>query len=156
MLALGIHAFDQDMNGGWRPLAAREGCAGEAAELIRKYREFVENRTRILYWHEGQLRARIGETERAIELFDRSRRRNSDEYGWNHYVDATIAFLRRDRSALEAARARLARSTIPEWERSRPNPQPMNMHVVDRLITCFGRTYQEAYGAAGPCGPEAR
>jgi hypothetical protein len=110
LMALNIHAFDQDLNGGWRPIAARDGCVGEAADLIRAYREFVTSRTLILYWHEGQLRAQLGETEAAIALFEQSRYEPADdEYGWNHYVDATIAFLRHDRPALEAARGRLAK-----------------------------------------------
>lgn len=147
MLALGIHAFDQDHQGGWRPLAERPECRDEAADLIRAYRQFVVERTRILYWHEGQLRAEIGETDAAIALFDQSRRTGSDDYGWNHYVDASIAFLRRDLTALEAARARLSTSRIPDWAASRPNPRPMNLDVVDALIRCFGSSYADAYGA---------
>ncbi len=157
-MALDIHAFDQDLNGGWRPIAQRDGCVDEAADLIRAYREFVTSRTLILYWHEGQLRAELGETEAAIALFERSRREPADdEYGWNHYVDATIAFLRQDRSALEAARGRLAKAKVPDfpadWRGSRG---PMNLDVVDGLLSCFGRSYKDAYGAKECRGPAPR
>lgn len=38
LLALDQPAFDQDMQGGWRALAAK-GCELEAAELIRLWRD---------------------------------------------------------------------------------------------------------------------
>ena len=38
MLALDQQAFDQDMDGGWRPLGQRDGCEAAAAELIREWR----------------------------------------------------------------------------------------------------------------------
>jgi hypothetical protein len=156
LMALNIHAFDQDLNGGWRPIAAREECVDEAADLIRDYRKFVTWRTLILYWHEGQLRAQLGGTEAAIALFEQSRYPPAnDEYGWNHYVDATIAFLRQNRPALEAARGRLAKAKIPDfpadWSGSRG---PMNLDVVDGLLRCFGRSYKEAYSAE-ECRPPA-
>ena len=157
MMALRIDAFDQDMNGGWRPLARRPECRDEAAELIRVYREFVEPRIRLLYWHEGQIRAGLGQHDAAIALFEKSRRDDEDEYGWNHYVDATIAFLRGDRISLESARARLASSRIPDrgpdW---RGFAGPMNLDVVDGFIRCFGRPYEEAYGTPACRQPESR
>lgn len=143
MMALGIDAFDQDMNGGWRPLAQRAECQDVAADLIRDYRAFIVDRTRLLYWHEGQLRAGLGQTAAAIGLFEQARRPDSDEFGWNHYVDATIAFLRGDRPALLAARTRLAAMRPP------PNrTEPMNLGVVDGFVHCFGQPYREAYGTA--------
>jgi hypothetical protein len=108
MMSLSLRDFDQDMNGGWRSLAHTPGCRKAAAGLIRRYRKKHDS-TSILYWHEGQLRAQIGQTARAIRLFDLSRKpAGSDPIGWNHYVDATIAFLKRDRPALLKARSRLA------------------------------------------------
>jgi hypothetical protein len=150
MRALGMDAFDQDMTGGWRALSQRPGCEARAAGLIRDYRTFLEQRLPILYWHEAQLRAGLGENEAAIALMERSRRRD-DRYGWNPYVEATIAFLRGDRPALIAARARLAalprpadfeEQTLPNGYRTR---WPQNLDVVDGLIRCFGRPYRNAY-----------
>lgn len=155
MLALDQQAFDQDMDGGWRELAARPGCTLIAADLIRDYREIHQSDPGILYWHEGQLRASEGQAERAIALFEQSRK-TGDTFGWNLYVDASIAFLREDRPALEAARDALARlprpaDFAPRDSRGRPIEinWPPNLHVVDRFIACFGYGYREAY--AGRC-----
>ena len=65
MLALDWRAFDQDMNGGWRPLSYA-GCDLEAAELIRRWRYEKREHISVLYWHEGQLRANIGQTQEAV------------------------------------------------------------------------------------------
>ncbi len=153
MMSLSLAEFDQDMNGGWRAIARVPSCRKAAADLIRRYRK-KHGATPILYWHLGQLRAEVGQKDRAIRLFDLSRKpMEADPIGWNHYVDATIAFMRRDRPALLAARQRLA--AIPKLEGFNPvspSGQPINMtwppnlNVVDGLIACFGRGYEEAYG----------
>jgi hypothetical protein len=150
-LALSQEAFDQDLSGGWRVLAERPGCEGEAAQLIRDYRTATEARIHILYWHEGQLRANIGQYAEAIRLMEASRKAD-DRFGWNPYVDATVAFLRGDRTALVAARATLAELRRPPEFHDRILPNgfhmswPPNLVVVDGLIRCFGRPYREAYG----------
>lgn len=152
LLALDEHSFDQDMDGGWRAVARQEECSEVAADLIREYRETRGLTSTILYWHEGQLRAFAGSTDEAIRLFEKSRK-TFDIFGWNLYVDASIAFLKRDKPALLAAREALARLPRPEDF----NPQdaqgnvvniswPPNLSVVDGLITCFDRGYKEAYG----------
>lgn len=153
MLSLGERAFDQDMSGGWRTLAARETCLDVAADLIRDYREIHGLTSTILYWHEGQLRAAAGDVDRAVQLFAESRINGDDPYGWNPYVDATIAFLRHDFAALVDARDALARIPRPDsfpildadgkpidvsW--------PPNLDVVDHLIACFDQEYLAAYG----------
>ncbi|HTU10207.1 MAG TPA: hypothetical protein VMG08_04840 [Allosphingosinicella sp.] len=155
MLDLGINAFDQDHQGGWRPLSDRPGCAGAAADLIRDYRTFVLDRIPILYWHEGQLRAEAGQNEEAARLMDRTRRAAGDPRApwWNAYVDATIAFLRGDRAGLVQARARLA--AVPraaDWPAGQA--WPPNLRVVDGLVACFGRPYRDAYGTPA-CLPAA-
>jgi len=156
MLDLGLNAFDQDMNGGWRALAQRPACEARAADLIRDYRDFARQRMGLLAWHEGQLRANLGQNEAAIALMGQSRHPDDGD-GWNFYADATVAFLRGDRSALVAARERLAALPRPEGFRDQELPGgyrvrwPMNLDVVDALVRCFGRPYREAYGA-----PECR
>jgi hypothetical protein len=151
MLALGMDAFDQDHQGGWRPLSERPGCQVAAADLIRDYRAFLQDRLPILYWHEGQLRAEAGQTAEAISLMDRTRREAGDERApwWNVYVDATLAFLRGDRPALVAARERLA--AVPRPDDTGGRRWPPNLAVVDGLLRCFGRPYREAYGVT--CNP---
>ena len=72
----------------------------------------------------------------------------------------TVAFLNGDRAGLEAARARLAATPEPDnWAevtasfREKYNVQikwPMNLDVLDGLIACFGKSYDEAYGDCRP------
>ncbi len=155
MMALSQHDFDQDLQGGWRPLADRAGCRLVAADLIRDYRRTHQSEDRILYWHEGQLRGLEGQTEAAISLFERARRSDTDVIGWNHYVDATIAFLRRDREGVLASRARLVALPRPDnFARNdsagRPLAWPLNLRIVERFASCSGRTYAEALDDS-PC-----
>lgn len=152
LLALDEHSFDQDMNGGWRAVARQEGCDEVAADLIREYRETRGLTSTILYWHEGQQRAFAGSTDEAIRLFEKSRKA-FDVFGWNLYVDASIAFLKRDKPALLAAREALARLPRPEYFDRRDAKGnvvdiswPPNLSFVDGFITCFDREYKEAYG----------
>jgi hypothetical protein len=157
IMALDQRAFDQDRTGGWRLLARNPRCRAVAADLIRDYREAHGLSASILFWHEGQMRANAGQTERAIALFDRSRREEPDAFGWNLYVDASIAFLRGDRPALEAARNALAAlprpaDFAPRDTQGRPVNMawPPNLNVVDALAACFGRPYAMAYSCAAP------
>lgn len=156
MLALTRDEFDQDLDGGWRPLGQIEGCEEAAAELIREWRHAKRDHTSILYWHEGQMRAYAGQTDQAIALFELTRSSMDDDaiFGWNHYVDGTIAFLRGNREGLSRSMERL--DAIPEpSENSFTRPDgtvvqlnwPPNMNVLKRFEYCWGRTYAEAYGS---------
>lgn len=163
LLALDENGFDQDLQGGWRALSAR-GCGREAADLIRDWRLAHKAEGMILYWHEGQLRAEIGETEAAIALFRQSYKPADQDHGgsWRPYVDGSIAFLRRDRAGLEAERAKLAALPRPadfEEEAKGPDGKPIlmpdgkpwriswppNLNVLDRLLRCWDKPYSEAY-----------
>jgi hypothetical protein len=156
MMTLEYEPFDQDPNGGWRELARRPGCREPAADLIRAYRELAQLRIGTLTWHEGQLRAGLGQSEEAMRLFEATRDATNED-GWNYYVDATIAFLRGDREALLVARQSLAALPAPaefaNWRHSTGQPLrwPLNLDVVDGLLRCLGRPYDEAYGS-----PECR
>ncbi len=152
LLALAPEAFDQDLTGGWRAVSQRSGCMGIAADLIRDYRANIERRLSNLDWHEGQLRATMGRNRDAIRLMESSRRPRDP--AWNLYVDATVAFLRGDRAALRAARARLAALPRPPGFEDYVLPNgyhvtwPPNLVVIDGLIRCFGRPYGEASSTA--------
>lgn len=157
MLALSLHDFDQTEEG-WRSLDA-EGCERQTAEAIRQYRtinaQVLGEEADTLVWHEGQLRASAGETDEAIRLMLIGRDRDSD--ATRPYTDATVAFLRRDRTALLAARDRLVALPMPEafgraaarYAASYPDlpalTWPLNLNIVDGLIACFDRPYREAY-----------
>ena len=114
--------------------------------------------------------ASAGMNAQAIPVLASARKDPSrDLAGWNHYVDATIAFLAGDRTALEQARDRLAAvphdsaSGLPPLvdgyiEFPAPSGQPPmrmrwppNIDVVEGFIACFGRPYNEAYGSS--CRP---
>ena len=158
MLALPLQDFDQTP-AGWRSLDA-EGCEAVGAEAIARYREV--NREALanqdlgtLIWHEGQLRAAAGQTEAAIALMLEGRNEESDAI--QPYVDATVAYLRRDREALLAARERLLALPVPDYfaaavERYKvsypdhpPPTWPLNRDKVEGFVDCFDRPYREAY-----------
>jgi hypothetical protein len=129
-----------------------------AADLIRDYRRQGRSTRRglnqsILFWHEGQLRAMMGQNARAISLFERARLTGADPAGWNLYVDATVAFMRKNLVALRRDREALARMPRPTWWRPHEisghvinMAWPPNLNIIDGLIRCFGKTYEEAYG----------
>ena len=163
MLNLNYDAFDQDLRaggGGWRKIANRPGCELTAADLIRDYRD--ENRVHepLLYWHEGQLRALAGQTLQAVSLYERTKSEGRND--WNAYVDATVAFLEKDKAALVAARERLLAVEPPDGEVLVNGSieivddagvrhlfrWPLNIEVVDQLLECFGETYRNAQVAA--------
>lgn len=158
MLALPLHEFDQT-DAGWRSLDVPD-CEAVVAETIARYR--VQNRealagqdTGTLVWHEGQLRAAAGQTEAAIALMLEGRDAESDAI--QPYVDASVAFLRQDRPALEAAYARLMALPVPDYftraaERYAANypdlpplTWPLNRDKVEGFLACFDRPYREAY-----------
>ncbi|MEM1133373.1 MAG: hypothetical protein AAGH53_10575 [Pseudomonadota bacterium] len=155
MLELDLDDFDQDFNGGWRTLAY-QGCGLEAAELIREWRFRKREHRSILYWHEGQLRASEGQTKQAIALFELTYKSPDlhADFGWNHYVDGTIAFLRNDKERLNAAIERLQKLPEPE-DNSFTKPDgtvvklswPPNLNVLRGFQKCWGKSYKEAYGS---------
>jgi hypothetical protein len=166
MMALSPDAFDQDLSGGWRALEEKPGCTEAAANLLRDWREAHRAELKIgdlhiNYWHEGQLRAGLdGQTQRAVRLLLAGVNPQVEGDGFQDYALGTVAFLNGDRAGLEAARARLAATPEPEnWAevtasfREKYGVQikwPMNLEVLDGLIACFGKGYDEAYGDCRP------
>lgn len=125
-----------------------------------------------MVWHEAQLRAFAGQSAQAAALMEQTRAPEAtDRMGWNPYVDATIAFLRKDRRALEQAHARLAAVPPPIGEgippvidgymqvdmsdgTTRKMRFPQNIDVVEGLAQCFDKSYAEAY-SSDACRPRA-
>jgi hypothetical protein len=144
----GFEAFDQDMKGGWRTLADQHGCEDKAADIIRNYRQKYQSIIPLLYWHEAQVRASIGESNQAVALMKLSREPVAeDQSGWNPYVDATVAFLRNDKSSFLRAQTRLKHFPKPkDWPIDAEWPQ--NWSVVAGLWNCFGKPYKVAYDAS--------
>lgn len=160
MIGLDERAFDQDMAGGWRALADA-GCDAEAADAVRDWREAHKSEKAILNWHEGQLRANAGQTSPAISLLERSRKTEAEDagFGWNFYVEGTVAFLRKDRAALDTARNKLAALPRPAAAANLVGPDgkpramrwpPRNLNVLDSLRRCWGQRYKQAYACPAP------
>ena len=152
MLALDFKGFDQTLpDGGWRSLYER-GCYEEAAELIREWRHEKRDHKSILYTHEGQMRAYAGQTEQAIALLRLTYKPMDEDagFGWNFYMDGTIAFLTGDREAFDTAIARLR--AIPDRTATMVDADgnpiqmkwPPNLHVLEAFDRCWGRSYAEA------------
>lgn len=168
LLALDEDAFDQDMQGGWRAVASEPHCQEAAADLIREWRIRHQSTAGILFWHEGQIRASLEDREAAVALFKQSYKPASPgTTAWNAYVDASIAFLTRDKPALLRARENLRQvNPSPEYEvkdgrfeielndGSRHSMRwPPNIDVVDGLVNCFDASYDTAYGQSCRAGP---
>ncbi|WP_164280484.1 hypothetical protein [Stenotrophomonas indicatrix] len=161
MLAMEPGMFDQDMDGGWRSLADR-GCNQQAADLLAAYAALPKaSGNTTIVWHEGQLRAELGQTAQAIALMQRTYKPEDKDPGyWNAYVDGTIAFLRRDRAALEQARAALVAIPTPQefvgalkdgryhfttaGGQKVDVPWPPNLEILDGFLRCFDRDYHNA------------
>lgn len=155
-MSLGENKFEENDEVGWPSLVREPGCELAVADLIRRYRiahGIGMNSQNILLWEEGKLRVFGGEIEDGIKLILASKR--DDDNVWNAYVDATVAFLRRDRNELSAARERLA--SIPEppgFAKAAARLQaktgrsifwPPNLDIVDGLVACFDQPYFKAY-----------
>lgn len=153
-MALDEQAFDQGPDG-WRKLANPD-CFAAAADLIRDWRAAHPGHGAMLHWHEGQMRAAAGQYGAAAPLFEAARAGSNEwniDTGWNAYVDASIAFVRRDLPALKAARTRLATLPPPPLQpqaapaaKAEPLPEnwPPNLDVIDGLIACFDKPYADA------------
>lgn len=143
---------------------AKPGCAAIAADLLAAYRkarwaDLTQSELHTNYWHEGQLRAGLGQTQAATRLMMAGVNPEMSRSGFSDYALGTIAFLHQDRPGLIAARERLAALPKPadfdqaaqrfkaaygfdlEW--------PANLKVLDGFIACFDRPYNEAYGSRG-------
>lgn len=167
LMALSINAFDQDFKGGWRTIAYNEGCEEVAAVLLEDYIS-VHNLSPddgLIFWHAGQTHAGAGNYPRAAKFFrqtfDDALQPGEPHYDWTLYGRGTLAFIERDRTALEkaiaeyqiipideervAAMKRFAKendTTFPE-EATR---KPLNLVALEGLLRCFDTPYAQAYG----------
>lgn len=164
-LELPYRAFDQDFTGGWRAVSAKPGCDRAAGELTAAYLQHVKLESfqaRIVRWHAGQTFADAGDLARALSFFQQAYDQDLDRgRAWNLYVDGTIAFVRADRAALDAATDALAAMPVSEEEiasrrqflADNPNvtmpagflTEPQNLSVLQNFQRCWGKSYKEAY-----------
>ena len=171
-LKLSPAEFDQTIGKGWRVVGDKEGCEQAGADLIATYRdEVMAQHIAGLNGHEAQLRASAGDFPKAAELyrrkltFSKAQAAETQDNSDVVYIEATIAYLERDRAALETKRAELAALPKPDWYDAtatnylKTNPKvaaslawPRNLNIVDGLIACFDKPYREAYSTA--CQPK--
>jgi hypothetical protein len=136
LMALDLGGFDQDMQGGWRYYANQKKFDA-AASLIETYLERDPETSdfdrRLLSWHAGQMLAMDGQEEKAIPFMEKSRKGEDDFMLWNPYLDATVAFLKKDRPAFNTNLKAVASMTN--------NP---NLPLLRILEEHFDKSYREA------------
>lgn len=144
LMTLDYKNFDQNLpEGGWRKFGH---CQQIAASLLDEYlnrngNQMTEWQANTVRWHAGQMHAMIDDYPTALQRFERTflSEKTPELIGWNHYVRATIAFLKKDRPALIEARDGLA---------NRPDQiARMNLRIVESFVRCFERPYKEAYNS---------
>ena len=137
-LSLGYAAFDEHPGKhGWRNLGAT-GCPEAAVELLEAYvqahgNELSAEQQREAAFHMGQTLALAGREPQSLPYFERAQSADATPE-WRAYVAATIAFLRRDRAALEAAHT--AYEAI--------SPDSMRLRVIEGFIACPSESYAKA------------
>lgn len=143
-LGLSYQDFDQRPGGGWRKIAD-QGKHLEAARVIDRYekeKKGLEEWQRVnLRFHAGQLYAFADKKDQALARFKTAlfpKEPADSPIRWNAYVQATIAFLERDRKKLADLREEIAKG--PKLQGIVPN-----LDVVDRLIEYFDEPYPVAY-----------
>ena len=137
MLSLDPWSFDQT-RAGWRMLPP-----DQQGTMLKSYisnyvanGKFNENTPTgskqispsILIWHLGQVLAMEGKYPEAVEWMRKSK--EPDDQEWNDYVDATIAFIMKDRKAFDRAAA---------------TPGNNNADSIERLKNSWGQHYRDAY-----------
>ena len=136
--ALPYAAFDsRPAPFGWRSLAAA-GCTDSAVSLLQQYLEanragLAPAQRREIAFHVGQALAMAGREHEAIAPLEQARDADAPSE-WAVYVEATLAFLRRDQAALRAARASYAALA----------PGSMRLRIIDGLIACPTEPYMKA------------
>lgn len=138
LMALDFQAFDQDMQGGWR-YYSNQMRFGLAASLIENYLqqhpEMEKNEAAVMNWHAGQMYAMDEQEDLAIPLMEASRKEENIMM-WNEYLDATVAFLKKDRKTFDKNLKALS---------SYNNP---NLRLLQILEASFEKSYREALEAA--------
>ncbi|MCA0131704.1 hypothetical protein [Winogradskyella alexanderae] len=144
IMELSFYEFDQNMDGGWRYYSNKEDFES-ATTLIKLYLEKhqdIESAKRgIISFHCGQMLALLDKNEEAIPYMEASKMKENDVMNWDVYVDATIAFLKKERETFDKKKAELK-------EKSRlPQDQNRNLIFLNKLEAHFDKTYMQAVRA---------
>jgi len=128
-------SFDQTPDGGWRKYNEDVDLQ---IQLIQDYIKLNHAEEQSLRWHLGQLYGMNNNYDKAIEYFEQciytEPGDNVYRVAWNYYVNGTIAFMKRDKDALNLYADSL-----------RNHDENMNIEVLERLQKNFDKTYKEAY-----------
>jgi len=135
---LAYSAFDSQTGPyGWRGLSGR-GCVESAVSLLASYE--ASNISRVtapeameLAFHIGQVLALSGREQESIAHFERALGATATTE-WRTYVEATLAFLRRDTVALKTAHDRYAAVA----------PGSMRLRFIKGYIACPDDPYAKA------------
>jgi hypothetical protein len=134
--------FDQRPGGGWRKIAGKYLEAAKLIDCYEKEKKGLEEWQRVnLRFHAGQFYEFANQKKPALARFKTAlfTKEPADSLiRWNAYVQATIAFLERDRMKLTELREEIAKG--PKLQGVVPN-----LDVVDRLIEYFEEPYSVAY-----------
>lgn len=140
-LQLPYQQFDQTEHQGFRLLAEQQ-CDQQAADLIEAYIAKNQAKQSSLRWHIAQLRASSGDYANAIRYANTVLNEQEDfsknPLRWNDYVKATIAFLERDRKALQVHRDRVVAAAAEHFGNE------LNGKLLDALLRHFDRDYRYA------------
>jgi hypothetical protein len=134
-LHLAYDAFDTSQ---WRNLLS-SGCTDAAVALLAAYlsanqSQLTPDQVRTIHFHMGQAYAMSGRNAESIPHFQSARAADAPQE-WSAYVDATLAFLQHDATALAAARTRYAAAA---------HASEMRLSVIDGFVACPDRSYMDA------------
>lgn len=122
---------------GWRRLS-NDGCVDSAVAELQAYAEANADRLGSvekmeLFFHAGQALAFAAREAESVVYFERALTLDVSPE-WSAYVQATLAFLKRDTEALRAARERYTSVA----------PTSMRLQFIDGMIACPTKPYTEA------------
>jgi tetratricopeptide (TPR) repeat protein len=140
--------FDQDPDGGWRPLAHAGDYAG-AAKMIEIYlahhRDLPDAQRGYSTLHAGQLLALNGETDRAIAFFEKAVVAGMPPefpQTFNALVAGELSFLQGDMAGVRAARDEAAAMPGLTMRDS------MFIESLGVLLESEGKTYRQVFDEA--------
>ena len=147
LLSLSFAEFDQTPERGWRSLVSHNSSPEEycrAAHLIDSYithnKSLTDSELAITCFHAGQLSACAGDSDKALNYFNKSYTYSlaaKTGQAWLLYVRATIAFLKKDEQELEQC--------SDELQKSYKTTLGKNAEIVLNLRNNLDKSYAEIY-----------
>lgn len=139
LMELAYDAFDTSSGKlAWRTLLSK-GCVDAAVLTLETYRarnskKLTAEQRHEMSFHTGQALAFSGRDRESIPHFESAKGAESSRE-WSAYVDATVAFLRKDRPRLESALHRYEKLV---------SPTSMRLGVIRGFTRCLDKAYMEA------------